>query len=547
MRAVKSVLTAAGNLKRKYIDEDESILMLRAINDVNLAKFLSHDLPLFKNITSDLFPGVVLPEPDYVALNTAIKNAIKRYNLQEEPYFIEKTIQLYEMIIVRHGLMVVGMPFAGKTSAMKVLAAALSELKEKGQMEEMKTHINIINPKSITQGQLYGNFDPVSHDWADGILAVWYRIQAAQMDTKERRWLVFDGPVDAVWIENMNTVLDDNKKLCLTSGEIIQMSVNMNMIFEPMDLAEASPATVSRCGMVYMQPHEMGWTPLYKSWKNTLPNYFHADKNESLLKNFDELIEVVVQPCLDFVRNQAHETTPTDDQTLVQGLLRLWRSLLNVFDDQDYVAELPDKKKAIAVVDSCFLFSVIWSLCITINTEYRRPFDKHLKQICNGELENITKFNNKKLIPSAMDRGTIYDYCYFPKEELWRAWMDLTKKEDIDKFPKNSKVQDLVVTTVDTIRYSYIQEHCIRNFIPTLFVGPTGTGKSVYIQNVLQQRCKREEYDTINIGFSAQTNCNNVQDIIDMNLTRRGRDIYGPRMPKKCIVFVDDLNMPKKE
>ena len=79
------------------------------------------------------------------------------------------------------------------------------------------------------------------------------------------KWVIFDGPVDSIWIENMNTVLDDSMTLCLSNGERVKLKPQMRMLFEVLDLAVASPATVSRCGMVYLDDSVVGYSAIVKT------------------------------------------------------------------------------------------------------------------------------------------------------------------------------------------------------------------------------------------------------------------------------------------
>nr|KAG5713480.1 hypothetical protein BaRGS_025028 [Batillaria attramentaria] len=562
MRAVKSVLTAAGNLKLKYMDTDEPVLLLKAINDVNLPKFLAQDVPLFGGIISDLFPGVELPKPDYGVFMEALRDNIDKRQLQPVPWFLDKIIQVYEMILVRHGLMIVGEPLGGKTMSYQVLADALGDLQVGGLFDEFRTIYRIINPKSITMGQLYGCFDPVSHEWTDGVLANTFR-EYASNPNDDRKWILFDGPVDAVWIENMNTVLDDNKKLCLMSGEIIQMSNKMNLIFEPADLEQASPATVSRCGMIYLEPHQMGWQPLMQSYMQyTLPQKLTQEQKELVTDLFNWL----VQPCLDFIRKNCQTFITTSDMHLVQTLMRLYTSLMDEIietinnepaEGEDPIPGALTPQQVTLWLQGLFLFSLVWTIGGTAMGDSKKKFDVFFRTLISGTDNDHPKPKSIKITKSNSfpERDTVYDFCFQKKASgHWVSWMEAMEKGKMT-VAANAKVSgemmraylsDLMVDTAETARQEYFLQVFLTHEVPVLFIGPTGTGKSAITNNYLLSLPK-DHYIPNCINFSARTSANQTQDIIMSKLDRRRKGVYGPPMNKKSVVFVDDLSMPAKE
>jgi dynein heavy chain len=269
LRAVKSVLVMAGNLKRQHPELQENIVLIRAMRDSNIPKFLASDLPLFSALIQDLFPGVQLPETKHLELESQIQRSQASMNLQSVDRQNQKVIQLFETLNVRFGVMVVGPTGGGKTTTYKILADAMTKLREEHKSTDKRFQVvkkKILNPKSISMGELYGEENLDTQEWSDGLASKHLRKFAQPKFEGRRNWCVFDGPVDALWIENMNTVLDDNMTLCLVNGERIKLNHSIRILFEVQDLAQASPATVSRCGMVYITPSDLGWRPYYNSW-----------------------------------------------------------------------------------------------------------------------------------------------------------------------------------------------------------------------------------------------------------------------------------------
>jgi len=274
---------------------------------------------------------------------------------------------------VRHGMMIVGPTGGGKTCNYKVLQRAISVLANGENDQFKKVVVDMINPKSMTLDQLYG----ISKDmnWEEGIIEIVIEKAINNQYNDEFNWVMFDGPVDAIWIESMNTVLDDNKKLCLSSGKILMLSNLMKMIFEVEDLEVASPATVSRCGMVYMEPVAMGVRPLMESYILKWPKIL--DEKKTFIPKFRKLVENYFYGTLEHMKLNCREYIPATENNIMDSFIRCfdtfafgWREP-KVSDDVDTIQNM---------LESFVVFSVIWSVCCTCDNNGRKIMENYVRE-----------------------------------------------------------------------------------------------------------------------------------------------------------------------
>ncbi|CAH2210473.1 jg26356, partial [Pararge aegeria aegeria] len=127
----------------------------------------------------------------------------------------------------------------------------------------------------------------------------------------------------------------------------------------------------------------------------------------------------------------------------------------------------------------------------------------------------------------------------------WKPWQD-----DVVSAPpisRDTPPNQILVTTLDSVRYLALFKLLVTHHKAVMMVGPTGTGKSSYIIDFLVKRVDTKVYKALIMAFSAQTNCNQTQDIIMGKLDKRRKGVFGPPIGCYCVVFVDDVSMPQAE
>ena len=373
-------------------------------------------------------------------------------------------------------------------------------------------------------------FDPNTHEWQDGILPVIIRI-CIKSGTSDLKWMYFDGPVDTLWIESMNTVLDDNKKLCLLSGEIITLSPEMTMMFEPEDLEVASPATVSRCGMIYMEPHSLGYDCILDVWFGKLPPRLLPNTKVQLRTLSDTWLALGIA----ILRRSCTEPMESMDNALVNSLLRILDCTLDKYRDIEGVdpPTADDMAALDKTIEGRFMFAFVWSVCCTVDMRGRLTFNAFIRS-------EMRQRGSQQQFP---EDGLVYDYCFSDEVQGWAPWMDTVEPY---KFDNKAAFADLIIPTMDSVRYTYFLDLLVQHDNHVLMVGDTGTGKSINIQKHLGNGLP-EKFVPYAMAFSAQTGANQLQDNIDIKLDKRKRGVYGPPLGKKFVLFVDDMNMPQKE
>ncbi|KAK1334847.1 hypothetical protein QTO34_004418 [Cnephaeus nilssonii] len=476
-------------------------VLMRALRDFNMPKIVTDDIPVFLGLVGDLFPALDVPRRRAPHLEQMVRQSTLELRLQPEESFILKVVQLEELLAVRHSVFVVGNAGTGKSQILRTLYRTYVNMKQKPIW-------NDLNPKAVTTDELFGLFSSILREQAN-------------LTQDGPKWIVLDGDIDPMWIESLNTVMDDNKVLTLASNERVALAPSMRLLFEIHHLRTATPATVSRAGVLYVNPQDLGWNPYVASW-------IDRRQHQSEKANLTILFDKYVPACLDKLRTSFKTITSIPESSLVQTICALLECLLT---PENVPSDSPKE-----VYEVYFVFACVWAFGGTLLQDQLSGHQAEFSRWWHKEMKAV-KF------PS---QGTIFDYYLDHNTNKFLPWTDKIPTFTMDP---DVPLQRVLVHTAETTRLRYFMELLLEKGQPLMLVGYAGVGKTVFVGDMLASLS--EDYVVSRVPFNYHTTydrqkvmlkeIHNCQYVACMNPTV-GSFTVNPRLQRHFTVFA--FNFP---
>lgn len=550
LRSIKSVLVTAGKLKRNLLKTglivSESDIFIQSLLTVILPQLIEKDKMVFKNVISVISPNFS-PFETNTELSYSLKNVSRKQKIECSTQWVEKCHQVYEIQQIHTGVMLVGDAGSGKSTLFNLLIEAIKDMTKKDNL------IYTIDPKVVGKESLFGTMDYTTREWSDGIFTSIIRrsIESAKNESRKNIWIILDGDIDPQWVENLNSVLDDNKCLTLPNGERLEVPSNVKLIFEVDNLIHSTPATVSRCGIVWFEENMVSSYEYFKLQMAKFEDKRVGDEEiyndqflsmgttvddfrNTLLLNVQQMMTEKLIASIECISKKYHDE--------LDSVVRFkWNAFFSLLEDSLVTLLDFNIKNRFAAHDDYSLYfsriillSIFWSFAGGFCHSDRINFETDIRQ--------ITTFTAlmEELSAPLMYSTVSCSSC---------KWVDQKEKVavvDID--PHMVTDPDLVIPTIDTITYKDTIFQFLNQHTPLILCGPPGAGKTMLLLSALR---KSNIFSLVSLNFSKDTTPDLIIRSLEHNCTYKmsssGLTMHPPVIDKWLVLFCDELNLPKAD
>ncbi|KAK4240895.1 dynein heavy chain, N-terminal region 1-domain-containing protein [Achaetomium macrosporum] len=534
LRALKSVLVSSGGLKRARLTSSggnlgaeevvEPEIIVQSIRETIAPKLIKSDVDIMMGIEEECFPGVKYVPANLAKLEDAIRRLAAERHLVVNELWMTKVLQLYQIQKIHHGVMMVGNSGSGKSAAWNLLLDALQ------QVENVEGVSHVIDSKVMSKEALYGNLDSTTREWTDGLFTSILRkiVDNLRGEDAKRHWIVFDGDVDPEWVENLNSVLDDNKLLTLPNGERLNLPPNVRIMFEVENLNMMVTNYLEKLRSVAFEDLDEDAVATGQSSAKALEVQGQAADLLQAYLTTDNFILFALQQAEGF--NHIMEFTVARVLNTLFSLLN--KAVRNIIEYNAQHSDFPlDPEQIEGYIAKKLLLAMVWALTGDCPLSDRKLF--------GDKVAGLASFGS----PPLDGTSSLIDFDVSLPRAEWEPWQNQVPTIEVNTHSVTQT--DVVIPTLDTVRhedvlYSWLAEHK-----PLLLCGPPGSGKTMTLFSALR---KLPNMEVVGLNFSSATTpdllIKTFEQYCEYKKTLNGVMLSPTQIGRWLVIFCDEINLP---